>query len=62
MQWTGTELIIEEPEKGHDGKLFTSRVAFTDIEPNSFSEVNSVGATPGKFETMMTIHAVRAAK
>jgi hypothetical protein len=62
VQWNGTELIIEEPEKGPNGKLVTSRVTFTDIQANSFSEVNSVATTPGKFETMMTIHAVRAAK
>jgi len=62
VQWTGTELIIEEPENGPDGKWVTSRVTFTDIKPDSFSEVNSVAASPGKFTTMMTIHAVRAAK
>jgi len=62
VQWNGTELMIEEPEKGPDGKLVTSRVTFTDIRANSFTEVNSVATTPGKFQTMMTIHAVRAAK
>jgi len=61
VQWNGAELIIEEPEKGPDGKWVTSRVTFTDIKPDSFSEVNSVAASPGKFTTMMTIHAVRAA-
>lgn len=59
VQWDGHELIIEEPEKGPDGKLMTSRVTFKDITADSFLEVNSVARTPGKFVTGMTIHATR---
>ncbi len=59
INWNGDELIIDEPEKGPDGKLVTSRVTFRDIKPDSFSEIDSLELTPGKFETMMTIHAVR---
>lgn len=62
VNWNGAELTIEEPERGPDGKLVTSRVTFKDIKPNSFSEIDSLALTPGKFETMMTIHAVRRAK
>ena len=60
INWNGDELIIDEPERGPDGKLVTSRVTFRDIKPDSFSEIDSLELTPGKFETMMTIHAVRA--
>jgi hypothetical protein len=62
VNWNGGELTIEEPERGPDGKLVTSRVTFKDIKPDSFSEIDSIALTPGKFETLMTIHAVRAAK
>ncbi len=61
VNWTGSELTIDEPERGPDGKLVTSRVTFKDITPGSFTELDSVASTPGKFETMMTIHATRAA-
>ena len=62
VNWNGAELTIDEPERGHDGKLVTSRVTFKDIKPDSFAEIGSIALTPGKFETMMTIHAVRSAK
>jgi hypothetical protein len=60
VNWNGTELTIDEPERAPDGKLVTSRVAFKDIKPDSFSEINSIARTSGKFETVMTIHAIRA--
>jgi hypothetical protein len=59
VNWDGKELTIEEPERGPDGKLVTSRVTFKDITSNSFTETDSVALTPGKFETMMTIRATR---
>jgi hypothetical protein len=59
VQWDGHELSIEEPEKGRDGELVTSRVTFKDITADSFSEVNAVAKTPGKFVKVMTIHATR---
>jgi hypothetical protein len=62
VKWSGTELTIEEPEKGPDGKLVTSRVTFTNIKAGSFMEVDSLEVSPGKFETMMTILASRADK
>jgi hypothetical protein len=62
INWNGGDLIIEEPERGPNGKLVTSRVTFTDIKPDSFSEIDSIALTPGKFETVMTSHAVRTAK
>jgi len=62
VKWSGTELTIEEPEKGPDGKLVTSRVTFTNIKVGSFTEVDSLELSPGKFETMMTILASRADK
>jgi hypothetical protein len=60
VKWNGKELTIEEPERGTDGKLITSRVTFKDIQANSFTELNSLEMSPGKFEPVMTIHAVRA--
>ena len=60
VHWDGSELTIEEPEKGPDGKFATSRVTLKDIKPDAFTEVNSIAASPGKFQTMMTIRAVRA--
>jgi hypothetical protein len=62
VNWNGAELTIDEPERGPDGKLVTSRVAFKDIKPDSFSEIGSIEVTPGKFNTMMTIHAVRSTR
>jgi len=60
VTWTGTELNIDEPERGPDGKLVTSRVTFKDFKADSFTEVGTLETSPGKFETMMTIHAVRS--
>jgi len=60
VNWTGTELTIDEPERGRDGKLFTSRITIKDIKADSFTELGSVGDSSGKFETMMVIHAVRS--
>jgi hypothetical protein len=41
--------------------MVTSRVTFTDIKPQSITEVGALETSPGKFATMMTIHATRAA-
>jgi len=62
VKWDGTTLIIEEPERGPDGKLVTSRVTFTNIKSDSFTEIDSLETSPGKFETMMTIQALRRAE
>jgi hypothetical protein len=60
VKWNGTELNIEEPERGPDGKLVTSRVTFKNIKADSFTEIDSLETSPGKFETVMTILATRA--
>ena len=60
VNWTGTELTIDEPERGPGGKLVTSRVTFKDFKADSFTETDSLEVSPGKFETMMVIHAVRS--
>ena len=62
VHWDGKELTIDEPERGRDGKPITSRVTFKDITSDSFSEVDAVARTPGKFETMMRIRATRVPK
>ncbi len=62
VSWNGSELTIDEPERRPDGKLVTSRVTFKDITSTSFTEIGSIASAPGKFETMMTIHATRAGK
>lgn len=59
VKWDGTELTIEEPERGPDGKLVTSRVSFKDIKADSFTEIGSLETSPGTFQTLMTIHATR---
>jgi hypothetical protein len=62
VKWNGLELTIEEPEKGPDGKFVTSRVTFKNIKADSFTEVDSLEISAGKFETMMTILASREDK
>jgi hypothetical protein len=59
VKWTGTELTIEEPEKGADGKVVTSRVTFKDIQADSFTETDAIEAAPGRFETVTTLLATR---
>lgn len=61
VNWDGITLTIEEPERGPDGKLVTSRVTFMNIKSDSFTEVGSLESSPGKFVTMMTIQAMRKA-
>jgi hypothetical protein len=62
VRWSGTELTVDEPESGPTGKPTTSRISWSDIKPDSFTEVGSLEVTPGKFATVMVIHAVRAAQ
>jgi hypothetical protein len=59
VKWNGAELTVDEPERGPDGKLVTSRVTFKDIKADSFTEVGSLETSPGKFQTMSTILATR---
>ena len=59
VKWNGTELNIDEPEKGPDGKLVTSRVTFKDIKADSFTELSLIETSPGTFQVMSIILATR---
>jgi hypothetical protein len=56
--WTGTKLTIDEKELSN-GKMMTSRVEWSDITANSFTETGSLAPPGGPFQTAMTIHATR---
>ena len=60
VQWTGSELTIDEKELS-EGKVMTSRVAWSDITSNSFTETGYLAPPGGPFQKVMTIHATRAA-
>jgi len=60
VHWTGSELTIDEKELS-EGKMMTSRVAWSDITPNSFTETGYLAPQGGAFQKLMTIHATRAA-
>lgn len=60
VHWTGSELTIDEKELT-DGKMMTSRVAWSDITSNSFTETGYLAPPGGPFQKLMTIHATRAA-
>jgi hypothetical protein len=59
VHWTGTELTVDEKELSH-GTMMTSRVKWSDITPNSFTETGCLAPPGGTFKKVMTIHAVRA--
>lgn len=59
VRWTGSELTIDEKELS-DGKMMTSRVAWSDITSNTFTETGYLAAPGGPFRKVMTIHATRA--
>jgi len=59
VHWTGSELTIDEKELSQ-GKIMTSRVAWSDITQNSFTETGYLGPQGGPFQKLMTIHATRA--
>lgn len=58
VHWTGSELIIDEKELSQ-GKMMTSRVAWSDITSNSFTETGYLAPPGGPFQKVMTIHATR---
>ena len=58
VQWTGSELTIDEKELS-EGKVMTSRVAWSDITSNSFTETGYLAPPGGPFQKIMTIHATR---
>jgi hypothetical protein len=60
VHWTGSELTIDEKELA-EGKMMTSRVAWSDITSNSFTETGYLAPPGGSFQKVMTIHATRAA-
>lgn len=61
VQWTGSELTIDEKEVSSQGKVMTSRAVWSDITANSFRETGYLGSPGGPFEKVMTILATRAA-
>jgi len=60
VHWTGSELTIDEKELSQ-GKMMTSRVAWSDITSNSFTETGYLAPPNGTFQKVMTIHATRTA-
>jgi hypothetical protein len=60
VHWTGSELTIDEKELSQ-GKMMTSRVAWSDITSNAFTETGYLAPPGGPFRKVMTIHATRAA-
>ena len=59
VHWTGSELTIDEKELSQ-GKMMTSRVAWSDITSNSFTETGYLAPPGGPFQKVMTIYATRA--
>jgi hypothetical protein len=60
VHWTGSELTIDEKELS-EGKMMTSRVAWSDITSNTFTETGYLAPPGGPFQKVMTVHATRAA-
>jgi hypothetical protein len=60
VHWTDGELTIDEKELSQ-GKMMTSRVAWSDITSNTFTETGYLAPPGGPFQKVMTIHATRAA-
>lgn len=59
VHWTGSELTIDEKELSQ-GTMMTSRVTWSDITANSFTETGYLAPPGGPFQRVMTIHATRA--
>ena len=60
VHWTGSELTVDERELS-EGRMMTSRVAWSDITSTSFTETGYLAPPGGPFHKVMTIHATRAA-
>lgn len=60
VHWTGSELTVDEKELSQ-GKMMTSRVAWSDITSDSFTETGYLAPPNGPFQKIMTIHATRVA-
>lgn len=59
VHWTGRELTIDEKEISQ-GTMMTSRVAWSDITANTFTETGYLAPPGGPFRKVMTIRATRA--
>lgn len=59
VHWTGSELTIDEKELSQ-GAMMTSRVVWSDITSNTFTETGYLAPPGGPFRKIMTIHATRA--
>lgn len=59
VHWTGSELTIDEKELSQ-AKMMTSRVTWSDITSNTFTETGYLAPPGGPFQKVMTIHATRA--
>ena len=60
VQWTGGVLTIDEKEVSQ-GKVMTSRVTWSDITANTFTETGYLAPPDGPFQKVVTFHATRAA-
>jgi hypothetical protein len=60
VHWTGSELTVDEKELSQ-GKMMTSRIVWSDITANTFTETEYLGPLGGPFRKTMTIYATRAA-
>jgi hypothetical protein len=59
VHWTGSELTVDEKEIS-GGTMMTSRVAWSEITPNSFTESGYLAPAGGPFRKVMTVHATRS--
>ena len=59
VHWTGSELTIDEKEISQ-GKVMTSRVTWSDITAETFTETGYLAPPGGPFQKVMTIHATRS--
>jgi hypothetical protein len=60
VHWTGSELTVDEKELSQ-GQMMTSRVAWSEITSNSFTETGYLAPPGGAFKKVMTLHASRSA-
>lgn len=60
VQWAGGVLTIDEKELSQ-GTVMTSRVTWSDITANSFTETGYLAPPGGPFQKIVTFHATRAA-
>jgi hypothetical protein len=59
VHWTGSVLTIDEKELSQ-GTVMTSRVAWSDITANTFTETGYLAPPDGPFQKVVTFHATRA--